>query len=138
MALAAPAHAGSGRLVVVGGHGPIVGHGPLIRYRVAVEAGIGEDRPGVAPAGRETVEDRRDWGHANSFRRVSSSPYKFTVVLASPSTTDSLCYPFQTGGIYSCYNGGRAVINDYRWRHGAASYQGHRAAYRIYLVSHET
>jgi len=136
-ALAAPARAGSGRLVVVGGHGPTVGSGPLIRYRVAVEAGIGEDAHDFVVAVRNTLADRRDWGRKNAFRRVSGKPWRFTVVLVSPSTTDSLCYPFRTGGIYSCYNGGRVVINDYRWRRGASTYAGRLAAYRIYLVSHE-
>ena len=131
-----PAEA-SGSLVAVGGTGRIVGSGPRIDYRVAVERGIGEDRFVFAAAVRDTLGDRRDWGRYHSFRRVSSAPYRFTVVLASAATTDRLCYPFRTGGIYSCYNNGRAVINNYRWRHPPASYAGHVAAYRIYLVSHE-
>ena len=135
---AAPtAHAG-GKLVVLKGSGPAVGTGPRIRYRVAVEAGIGEDATRFANRVSAVLGAPRGWGHANSFRRVSTAPYRFTIVLVSRTTTDQLCYPFQTAGIYSCYNGGRVVINDYRWRHGAASYAGHLSAYRTYLVSHET
>jgi hypothetical protein len=45
----------------------------------------------------------------------------------------------QTGGIYSCYNNGRSVINSHRWSRGAASYgwRKHLAIYRKYVVSHE-
>jgi hypothetical protein len=132
-----PAADASGRLVVVGGSGPAYGSGPRIRYRVAVESGIGEDRSAFAVAVHKTLGDRRDWSRRNSFRRVSSSPYRFTVVLVSANTTDQLCYPFRTGGIYSCYNNGRVVINDYRWRHPPSTYSGRLPAYRIYLVSHE-
>jgi hypothetical protein len=132
---ASPAEAG--RLVVLAGHGPVVGHGPLIRYRVAVEAGIGEDPRAFASRVQATLGDARGWGHRNAFQRVSGSSYRFTVTLASAATTDRLCYPFRTARIYSCYNGGRTVINDYRWRHGATSYAGHLFAYRNYLVSHE-
>lgn len=133
---AGPAGA-SGRLVVVGGHGPVVGHGPLVRYRVAVESGIGEDPQAFVMKVRTALADPRGWGHRWSFQRVSGSTYRFTVVLASPSTTDRLCYPFRTNGIYSCFNGGRTVINDWRWRHGAATYAGHLSAYRFHVVSHE-
>jgi len=134
---AAPsAHAG-GKLVVAKGDGPVVGSGSRIRYRVAFEAGISMDRQFFVDMVQGTLGDRRGWGHANSFRRVQSAPYRFTVVLASRATTDQLCYPFQTNGLYSCYNNGRAVINLYRWRHGAASYAGHLRSYRHYVISHE-
>ena len=60
------------------------------------------------------------------------------MTLASPATTDRLCLPLHTGGIYSCYNSrGRSVINVMRWRDGADSYAGHLAEYRDYVISHE-
>lgn len=129
--------AGTGRLVVLGGSGPVLGHGTLIRYRVAVESGIGEDARAFAARVQYALGDARGWGHRYRFQRVSGSSYRFTVVLAGPATTDRLCYPFRTNRIFSCYNGGRTVINDYRWRHGAASYAGHLTDYRNYVVSHE-
>jgi hypothetical protein len=129
----------TGRLQVIDGHGPVVGHGPLRRYRVAVEGGLRVDRHRFTRLIRETLGDRRDWGRDLSFQRVSGSTYAFTVVLASPDTTDQLCAPLVTGGIYSCYNNGRSVINSYRWRKGAASYgwDRHLAQYRKYVIGHE-
>ena len=136
LVVATPASAG--RLVVVPGHGPTVGHGSLVRYRVAVESGIGENAAAFALRVQLALGDAKGWGHRFAFRRVSVAPYRFTVVLASPATTDRLCYPFRTNRIFSCFNNARVVINDYRWRHGAATYAGRLSAYRTYVVSHET
>jgi hypothetical protein len=129
----------TGRLHVLDGHGPVVGNGPLRRYRVAVEGGLHVDRRRFARLIQDTLGDRRDWGRDLSFQRVSGSTYAFTVVLASPGTTDRLCAPLVTGGIYSCYNNGRSVINSYRWRQGAASYgwDRHLKQYRKYVIGHE-
>jgi hypothetical protein len=129
----------TGHLHVMTGSGPIVGHGPLKRFRVAVEEGLHVDRQQFVQVVQDTLGARRGWGHDYSFKRVSGTRYSFTVVLASPQTTDGLCYPYRTGGIYSCYNGGRSVINSYRWKQGAASYGWgkHLRPYRRYVVSHE-
>jgi hypothetical protein len=129
----------TGRLRVIDGHGPVVGNGPLRRYRVAVEGGLHVDRRRFSRLIQDTLGDRRDWGRDLSFQRVSGSTYAFTVVLASPDTTDRLCAPLVTGGIYSCYNNGRSVINSYRWRQGAASYgwDAHLPQYRKYVIGHE-
>jgi hypothetical protein len=88
---------------------------------------------------RDTLGDSRDWGRDLSFQRVSGSDYAFTVVLASPDMTDRLCAPLVTGGIYSCYQNGRSVINSYRWLKGAASYgwSAHLTQYRKYVIGHE-
>jgi hypothetical protein len=129
----------TGRLRVIDGHGPVVGHGPLRRYRVAVEVGLRVDRKQFVALVRDTLGDRRDWGRDLSFQRVSGSSYAFTVVLASPDTTDRLCAPLVTGGIYSCYQDGRSVINSHRWKKGAASYgwATHLSRYRKYVIGHE-
>jgi ssRNA-specific RNase YbeY (16S rRNA maturation enzyme) len=68
---------------------------------------------------------------------VSRRPASFRVTLASPRTTDRLCLPFPTNGIFSCYMAGRAVLNAQRWRHGAAAYAGGLRDYRTYMVNHE-
>jgi hypothetical protein len=134
--VAAPASAGT--LVVMPGHGPTVGHGTLVRYRVAIDSGITRSPADFALRVQAVLGDVRGWGHRFAFRRVSAAPYRFTIVLASRATTDRLCYPFRTNGLFSCYNNARVVINDYRWRLGAATYAGQLSAYRTYLVSHET
>ena len=130
----------AGRLVVVPGKSTRSGHGPLRRYHVEVEAGIRIDRLRFARRVHQILADRRSWGGTGrvSFRRVGlNRTAHFRVTLATPSTTNRLCYPYITGGMYSCANGGRAVLNLMRWRRGADAYRGNLRGYRIYLVNHE-
>jgi hypothetical protein len=134
------ATARAGRLVVVPGKSTRSGRGPLRRYYVEVEAGIYIDRLRFARRVHQILADRRSWGGTGrvSFQRVGlNRTAHFRVTLARPSTTDRLCYPYITGGIYSCANGGRAVLNLMRWRSGAYAYRGNLRGYRIYLVNHE-
>ena len=72
-------------------------------------------------------------------KRVDSGRAAFRVTLAKPKTVDRLCAPLQTNGIYSCFNGYRAVINSMRWRRGAATYgwEDRLVRYRRYLINHE-
>ena len=130
----------AGRLVVVPGKSTRSGRGPLRRYYVEVEAGIRIDRRWFARRVHQILADRRSWGGTRrvSFQRVglNRTPH-FRVALVTPSTTDRLCYPYITGGIYSCANGGRAVLNLMRWRRGADAYRRNLRGYRIYLVNHE-
>lgn len=110
------------------------------RFKVEVERGLPVDTAAFALLVERTLADPRGWGHKGrlSFQRVSSGAVAFTVVLASPATTDRLCRPLRTGGVFSCYNSrGRAVINYRRWTEGARSYSGHLAQYRQYVISHE-
>ncbi|MDX6287775.1 MAG: hypothetical protein QOG53_3260 [Frankiales bacterium] len=133
-----PVTAAAGELVVVPGSGPVVGDGPLHRFKVEVESGVRVSGSSFAAAVQRTLGDSRSWGKHQSFKRVSSGAVAFTVTLASPSTTDRLCAPLRTGGIYSCYNSrGRSVVNVNRWVNGADSYSGHLAEYREYVISHE-
>lgn len=130
----------AGRLVVVPGKSTRSGHGPLRRYYVEVEAGIRIDRLRFARRVHQILADRRSWGGTGrvSFRRVGlNRTAHFRVTLATPAATNRLCYPYITGGIYSCANGGRAVLNLMRWRRGADAYRGNLRGYRIYLVNHE-
>ena len=130
---------GDGRPVVVRGESVRRGTGPLRRFMVEVEGGLGVDPVEFARAVEATLADPRSWGAdgRSSTQRVASGPVAFRVVLASPDTTDRLCRPLRTGGTYSCANGERAVINARRWLRGATSYAGDTAAYRQYVVNHE-
>lgn len=132
-------YATSGRLVVVPGTSAVRGSGPLRRFTVEVEAGLKNDPAAFAAAVERVLFDPRGWAGSGrmSFQRVSSGPVSFRVTLASPRTTDRLCSPLDTGGIYSCWNGARAVLNAMRWNDGAASYRGDLASYRTYMVNHE-
>ena len=131
--------AGNGQLTVVPGSTPPSGPGQVQRYSVSVEGGLGVD---AAQFGREvdaTLADPRSWGHTGkiAFQRVDSGPVDVKVVLASPATTDRMCRPLSTNGIYSCGNGPVAVINEMRWLRGADAYTGHLATYRQYVINHE-
>lgn len=134
----APTAAG-GPLVVVPGDGVVRGTGRLRRYRVEVEAGLSESPVAFAAAVERTLADPRGWGADGrlSFQRVASDRADFTVVLASPATTDRLCRPLDTAAIYSCFSRGLAVVNYLRWRDGAAAYGDDLASYRQYVVLHE-
>jgi hypothetical protein len=130
----------AGRLIVVRGRTTRSGPGPLRRYAVEVEGGIRIDRRAFADKVHQILAHRRSWGGTGrvSFQRVGPRrSVHFRVALASPATTDRLCYPYITNGIYSCANGGRAVLNLRRWRRGADAYHGLLRAYRVYLVNHE-
>lgn len=126
-------------LLTVAGSSAIAGTGPLRRYRVQVERGLALDPAAFARQVQLTLGDPRGWAHGGrlSFQRVASGPVAFTVVLAGPTTTNRLCSPLRTGGIFSCFMRGRAVINARRWFEGAATYGGHLAEYRSYVLSHE-
>lgn len=130
---------GTGRLVVVPGAGEVLGRGPVRRFMVEVEGGLGVDRAAFADVVERVLSDRRSWGGSGGvgFRRVTRGPASFRVTLASPHTTDRLCLPLQTNGIFSCYMAGRAVLNAWRWHHGADAYAGRLWAYRTYVVNHE-
>ncbi|HEU0131707.1 MAG TPA: DUF3152 domain-containing protein [Mycobacteriales bacterium] len=133
------AFAPTGRLAVVPGRSAVHGSGPLRKFIVEVEAGLPDDGAAFAAAVERVLFDQRSWGGGGrlSFQRVDSGPVAFRVTLATPATTDRLCRPLDTGGIYSCYQGGRSVLNAMRWHDGAAAYTGDLASYRIYMVNHE-
>jgi hypothetical protein len=134
-----PAMRATGRLRVVPGQSKVHGRGPLRRFTVEVEEGLADDPAAFAAAVERVLFDARGWGGGGrlSFQRVSSGPVSFRVTLATPATTDRLCLPLRTGGIYSCYAGGRSVLNAMRWHDGAAAYRGDLASYRVYMVNHE-
>lgn len=131
--------AGTGRLAVVAGGSGRSGTGPVHRYRVEVEGGLGVDARAFAAEVDRVLADPRSWGAGGraSFQRVDAGPVRFRVVLASPRTTDRLCRPYDTQSRYSCGLLDRAVINSGRWLGGARSYDGRLADYRRYVVNHE-
>jgi hypothetical protein len=131
--------AGDGQLHVVAGSSTPVGTGPLRRYLVEVEGGVGVDPEAFALAAERTLGAPRSWtaGGRWSLQRVDSGAVDFRLVLASPSLTDRLCAPLRTLGRYSCHHDGRAVINAMRWLSGATAYEGRLLDYRHYVVNHE-
>jgi Protein of unknown function (DUF3152) len=124
-----------GTLVVVPGRSAVFGSGAGYRFAVEVEGGLRVDRTVFARRVTAILRDRRSWG--GGFQRVSSGPFDFRVTLASPGLTDYLCAPLITNGIFSCAQGGRAVLNADRWLRGATAYGNDLRRYRIYMVNHE-
>jgi hypothetical protein len=128
---------------VAGGRGPVVGAaGPLMTWTVEVEPATGWSLGRVLPVVARALQDpRRGWAAAGErrLRRVDDPlAADVRVVLAAPDTVDRLCAAsgVETLGIYSCWDGQRAMLNVTRWEHGATDVAS-LATYRTYLVNHE-
>jgi hypothetical protein len=133
-------HDPEGDFDVVDGESEVVGPGTVWEFRIEIEEGLGVDGDCFAAEVERILNDDRGWGRDGelTFRRVDgSTPYDFRLHLASPGTTDRLCYPVPTGGIYSCRNGNSVVLNLSRWQNGATPFGGDLVTYRQYLVNHE-
>ena len=103
-------------------------------FSVEVESGLPVDIGCFADAVDQILNDPRGWG--GGFHQVGQNP-DIVVRLASPATTDSLCYPLRTDNSLSCANGRGATLNFMRWSFGAEAYGEDRELYRAYLVTHE-
>jgi len=110
-----------------------------LRIRFEIEGGLAIDPGCFAAEALEILNDERGWADVYniSFAAVDDDSYDLRVVLASPATTDTLCYPARTVGLYSCRTGSRVVINLMRWRSGTDDYSGNLTTYRQYLINHE-
>ena len=135
---------GSGTVSVVDGTSTVHGTGPLRRFVIETENGIGVEGPGFAKAVETTLFDPRSWGHggAMSFQRVgiaaaAAGQYDFKVTLVSPGSMETFCPGVGTNGYTSCRYADRAVINLARWMTAVPDYQGDIATYRLYVVNHE-
>ena len=130
----------TGRLATASGESAAT-EAPAQLFSVEVEQGVAVDPDAFASAVERTLLDRRSWAASRGFelRRVgdASAPVSFRVTLASPATTDELCAPLRTQRVYSCHQGGRAVLNAERWARGASAYGRDLTGYRRYLVNHE-
>ncbi len=114
------------------------GRGRLLSYQVEVEDGLAIDDACFASLVAEILNDPRGWGGDGSvsFQQVSAEP-DFRLILASPKTTDRLCYPLRTAGKYSCRSRTGVILNLMRWEEGTEEYAGNLDTYREYLVNHE-
>jgi hypothetical protein len=142
----APAYVekGAGTVSVVDGVSAVQGSGPLRRFVVEVEDGIGVDGAGFAAAVEATLGDPRSWGNGGrlSVQRVGAAEaaagaYDFRVSLVSPGSMERYCPGVGTGGYTSCRYGERAVINLARWETAVPDYGGDIPTYRQYVVNHE-
>lgn len=133
------AERGSGRLATVPGVSPAVGWGELYTFTVEVEDHLAPYAETFAAEVERMLSDPRGWTGQGEFalRRVDGDVADLHVTLASPATVDALCAPLETNGRFSCWNGERAVINVWRWGHGARAYEEDLDGYRTHLINHE-
>ncbi|MFC0526895.1 DUF3152 domain-containing protein [Phytohabitans kaempferiae] len=118
-----------------------VGTGRLLRYRVEVERGLGQEPGEFAQWVDRVLADPRGWTARGrwAFQRPASGPVDFIVKLASPDTVDEICgrYGLDTGGEVSCRGQENVVINVKRWILATPAYAGDVDMYRHLVVNHE-
>ncbi len=127
-----------GTVAVVPGDNATAGTGPVRTFTIEIEDGVAIDGQCFAAEVQRILFDERSWIGTGevTWRRVDADP-DTRVVLASPSTTDQLCLPFQTNGVFSCtIEQERTVLNVNRWRSGADDFLS-IDLYRVYLINHE-
>lgn len=110
----------------------------VTHYTVEVESGLPFEVDAVAKVVDATLSDPRGWSATgrHQLQRVSAES-DLRVVLASPATTDRLCWPLETQGRLSCRNGHLVVLNAWRWANGTTGYERRLPDYRRYVVNHE-
>ena len=113
--------------------------GIVYRYILQVEGGTHVDATAAASIVESTLNDERGWPTAQntSFEQVADpAAADFTFNIATPPTSDALCSPLDTGGMWSCRNANNVVINSDRWNWGAVPYPD-VDSYRTYVTNHE-
>jgi hypothetical protein len=109
-------------------------------YTVEVEESLPFDVRRVAAIVADTLDDERGWRGVLGVELEQVGPDDdpdLRVRVATPGTTDELCYPLLTRGQVSCRNGDLVLLNALRWTVGIPDYDGRLALYRTYLVNHE-
>lgn len=134
---------GPGSFDYAGGTGPMLGgSGPPRRYRVAVEERVGQDAADFAAQVDAILGDRQGWTASGQLRlqRVPSpGAADFTVLLATPATSERMC---AAGGLHterytSCRLPGQVIVNLARWLTAVPGYGAPLAVYRAYAINHE-
>ncbi|WP_242001954.1 DUF3152 domain-containing protein [Kribbella steppae] len=127
---------------VLPGDSAVIGRsGRLITFQIAIEGGInGIDRTALAEFVRATYSAPQGWASGGLWRFQQVGPGQdadFKLMLVTPATRDIIC-----GGGYdrytSCRIGDRVVLNIARWVHGIPNHGASLAAYRQYMINHET
>ncbi|MFG1906900.1 DUF3152 domain-containing protein [Kribbella sp. NPDC048928] len=129
----------TGKLAVVPGFSKANGLRDKMTYRVEIEQGVTVNGPAVAAAIHKTLTDPRGWQalHPVSFERTDKADADLRIILATPTLTDKLCLPLDTGGEVSCRVEDRVVLNAKRWIYAIPEFNGNVELYRSYLVNHE-
>lgn len=134
---------GSGRFVAAQGGSPERGYGgPLRRYRVEVEQGVGQDADEFAGTVDTVLGDQRSWiasGNLRVQRVAEAGAADFTIYLATPATSERMCAEggLSTERYTSCRLPGRVIINLARWMEAVPDYGAPLDVYRTYVINHE-
>lgn len=113
--------------------------GTVYRYVLRVEGGTHVDAAAAAPVVERVLNDERGWPTAQntSFEPVADpASADFTINIATPPSTDALCSPLETSGMWSCRNANNVAINSDRWNWGAVTFPD-VDSYRTYVTNHE-
>jgi hypothetical protein len=129
----------TGRLLVVSGFARATGTQDKLTYRVEIEDGLSLNGEKVAAEIHKTLTDARGWQALGPvrFERTDKVDADLRVIVATPTLTDKLCLPLDTGGEVSCRVEDRVVLNAKRWMYAVPAYAGKVDLYRSYLVNHE-
>ena len=115
-------------------------HDKKFNYGIKVESSLNIDPECIKKLLDLILNHEKGWINVTdkAFHHTNVEDSDFVYIFASPETTDELCYPLQTNGIYSCRNEREIVINDFRWKNGAWDFLRDLETYRLYLINHET
>lgn len=135
---------GPGTFTYAAGTGPVLGTGGALRpFRVAVEDGIGVTAEEFAAAVEGVLGDPRSWiagGDVRLQRVAGTSDADFTVLLATPATSERICREewLETEQYTNCrLSDDRVVINLARWLTAVPDYGAPLGEYRAYAINHE-
>ncbi len=112
---------------------------PLIEFSVEVDDALTDQfsQAELVAFVVETLSDERSWiGRGAGFRLVDDGGL-FTIIVATPTRTDQLCWPLQTNGRFSCARNGWVAINSDRWLGATNSWPADLETYRRYVINHE-
>lgn len=127
----------TGRFTSLPTSGAVHGTGTVHTYSIEVEEGSGVDPAEFASIVEYVLADPRGWvGKGDAFQRVPTGG-SFTITLATPQTTDSICQPLDTAGKFSCHEGHRVVLNLKRWNEGTVDLPLSVDDYRAEVINHE-
>lgn len=134
-------HSASGNFLVLKGSQAAPAARVTHSVRIEVEEGLPVSVEEFSEFVMDSLNDERSWAKdgAFAFSRTDGDA-TIRIMLASPGTTDALCTPLATNGMWSCGRNGRAVINADRWINSAPAFAeagGDIDTYRHYLINHE-
>ena len=115
------------------------GAATVYRYVLRVEGGTSVDAAAAAAVIESVLNDDRGWRGTEgvSFEQVDNpAAADFTLSIATPTTTDALCAPLETTGMWNCRNGTNVVLNSDRWTYGSPTFSS-VDAYHVYEINHE-